>query len=195
MDRKLTHQEAWDLIPWYINNSVTPEDRKALEVHLSGCEICRREVEVQMRIAHSMITTRPSDIRADASWRALEGRLSRFSRISTMIAQPWAAGTLAAACLGAFIYIGSVPTSPLSGEFTTLTTATDGEGVFLRIRPTPGVGTERLANVFLQAGLGAIPPVSETGLIRVAVPAKGDVDRILAILENAPEIAFVAGGS
>lgn len=43
-DRRRTgHEEAWDLLPWYVNGSLEEPERSDVEAHLAACGICREE--------------------------------------------------------------------------------------------------------------------------------------------------------
>jgi hypothetical protein len=43
METEIEHPE--ELLPWYVNDTLTDEERSGLEEHLKRCEQCRREVE------------------------------------------------------------------------------------------------------------------------------------------------------
>lgn len=38
-----THEQTWLLLPWYINETLTPAERQFVEEHLKVCAICKRE--------------------------------------------------------------------------------------------------------------------------------------------------------
>lgn len=42
--RRTGHDEAWDLLPWYVNESLEGAERREVEEHLAACGICREEV-------------------------------------------------------------------------------------------------------------------------------------------------------
>ncbi|MBN2471473.1 MAG: zf-HC2 domain-containing protein, partial [Anaerolineae bacterium] len=39
------HTRWQEMLPYYLNGTLSPEDRAALETHLAGCPACRRELE------------------------------------------------------------------------------------------------------------------------------------------------------
>jgi hypothetical protein len=41
----LTHQEAWELLPWLVNATLEPAERAAVEAHVVACRECRDEAE------------------------------------------------------------------------------------------------------------------------------------------------------
>jgi hypothetical protein len=46
-DRELSHQEASLLLPWYLNGSLSGEERDAVQAHARHCISCRRDLEQQ----------------------------------------------------------------------------------------------------------------------------------------------------
>lgn len=38
------HEEAWLLLPWYVNGTLDEDERAAVDDHLAACGICREEV-------------------------------------------------------------------------------------------------------------------------------------------------------
>jgi len=41
----MTHQNIFSLLPWYINGTLTDQERQAVQKHLTGCAICTRQLE------------------------------------------------------------------------------------------------------------------------------------------------------
>jgi len=41
----LPHQQAWDLLPWLVNETLEPGEREGVESHLAACSECRGEAE------------------------------------------------------------------------------------------------------------------------------------------------------
>lgn len=49
--RRLGHQEAWELLPWYVNDTLQDEERRAVEEHLARCPLCRSELASSRQVA------------------------------------------------------------------------------------------------------------------------------------------------
>ena len=49
--RRLGHQEAWELLPWYVNDTLQDEERRAVEEHLARCPLCRSELATSRQLA------------------------------------------------------------------------------------------------------------------------------------------------
>jgi len=45
------HRRIWELLPWYVNGTVSGADRERIEDHLTGCRRCRDEAEICRRTA------------------------------------------------------------------------------------------------------------------------------------------------
>jgi Putative zinc-finger len=54
----MNHRHSWELIPWYVNGSITEVQRGSLLRHLDECADCRDEVEAQ-RVLMQTMRTRP----------------------------------------------------------------------------------------------------------------------------------------
>lgn len=42
--RRTGHETVWDLLPWYVNDTLEGDEQRTVEDHLSACAICREEV-------------------------------------------------------------------------------------------------------------------------------------------------------
>jgi hypothetical protein len=49
-----SHQRVWELLPWYVNGTLSSPDRERVEDHLPGCRRCQDEVETCQRTAVSI---------------------------------------------------------------------------------------------------------------------------------------------
>lgn len=43
------HQRIWELLPWYVNGTLSGPDRERVEAHMAGCRRCRDEAETCQR--------------------------------------------------------------------------------------------------------------------------------------------------
>jgi hypothetical protein len=46
-----SHQRVWELLPWYVNGTLSDHDRVRVEDHTAGCRRCQEEVETCRRTA------------------------------------------------------------------------------------------------------------------------------------------------
>ena len=50
----ISHREAWELLPWYVNGALEAPEVSQVEVHLASCARCSSELSVQDRLAHGI---------------------------------------------------------------------------------------------------------------------------------------------
>jgi Putative zinc-finger len=74
-DSSSVHRQAWDLIPWIVNDSAPESERQAVQAHLEGCADCRQELEFQRQLHAAMAQRIAPDIDARDSWQRLRNRL------------------------------------------------------------------------------------------------------------------------
>jgi anti-sigma factor RsiW len=65
---ELTHHQAWELLPWLVNDTLEPAEREAVEAHLAACGECRvetercRALEAQVRSADVAPSPHPAQL-------------------------------------------------------------------------------------------------------------------------------------
>jgi len=50
----MNHDDAWHLLPWFVNGSLRREVRHDVDTHLASCADCRSEVALQMKVRDSL---------------------------------------------------------------------------------------------------------------------------------------------
>jgi anti-sigma factor RsiW len=45
------HRRVWELLPWYVNGSLSQRERERIETHLAVCRLCREEERTSRRTA------------------------------------------------------------------------------------------------------------------------------------------------
>jgi hypothetical protein len=48
------HQRVWELLPWYVNGSLSQRERERVETHLAGCRRCQEEERASRRTAETV---------------------------------------------------------------------------------------------------------------------------------------------
>lgn len=48
------HQQAWELLPWFVNGTASQDERRLVEQHLEQCQDCRAELALQHRLHAAM---------------------------------------------------------------------------------------------------------------------------------------------
>jgi hypothetical protein len=114
IDSSSAHRQAWDLIPWIVNDSAPESEQRAVQEHLQSCADCRQELEFQRRLQAAVaqqIST--PEIDARDSWQRLRSRLEpaarpeiaarsaqRRSRRGGKAAMPWLIAAMVVQALG-----------------------------------------------------------------------------------------------
>ncbi|HUO86568.1 MAG TPA: zf-HC2 domain-containing protein [Thermoanaerobaculia bacterium] len=139
--RRLGHQEAWELLPWYVNGTLGSDERQAVEVHLDRCPLCRSELAASRELAFAV---RAAEESPQAVELRLERLLDRLEPPATAQSAPprvaprrrgdhlrpavrWVLALQAAALLVLTLGLGSLlarqPPGPTTGGFRTLAAA------------------------------------------------------------------------
>lgn len=208
----IQRNEAWDLIPWYVNGTLDEEEMRLVERHIANDPSCREEVSTQRRLATSVASLDALDVEMERSLKAVRQRIAATSpdahpprpsvlsgamrnlanlfRADLRMVLPLGAGAAALVLL----LMVSVQTGREAGApYRTLSTPTVAtEGPVLRVRAAAGVGTAALAPLFWANGLQIVDGPSATGVYTLAVPAEEDADELADTLRALPEISFVS---
>jgi anti-sigma factor RsiW len=80
------HQRAWELLPWYVNDTLTDQERRDVEAHLVTCHACQAE------LAHCHDLGETIHATEEVAWSPSPPHLSRLlSRIDAAEARhAWA---------------------------------------------------------------------------------------------------------
>jgi Putative zinc-finger len=71
----MNHKHAWELIPWYVNGTVSESRRDSLLFHLEHCGQCRDEVDAQRALLQGMKTRQQVETMPHASLQKLMTRI------------------------------------------------------------------------------------------------------------------------
>ena len=136
------HENVQQLLPWYVNGTLSRDEAEHVESHLQNCVECSDVLEFDRKLARD-VPTLPVDL--DASWKAMHQRLQdrrpgnviqgRFGFLNRSIPMRWAAsGSLAAAVAAAFVVTTFQPGTVPEKTYRALGSApaaADGEVVVL----------------------------------------------------------------
>ncbi len=94
------HAAAFELLPWYVNDTLRGAERARVSEHLKGCLTCRRELEL-LQAMRSAVLAPTSDRRCEDALRRLHARMGpRTSRRRAAASPPWAAAAVLALVVG-----------------------------------------------------------------------------------------------
>ena len=173
----MTHDQAIELLPWLVNESLDAEQRDAVGAHASSCVICRREI-AELEALHRSIRNRPAEevIPAPDMRRInarIDAQLDRESRPVRVLAdlRRWFGSPLRIAFFVQTVVLLAVAVAWLGPDepdpvFRTLTnTATLPSGHYLRVVFDPTIEEPGLAALLESAGLSVVSGPSERGVV------------------------------
>jgi hypothetical protein len=193
------HRDVWELLPWYVNQTLDSHERSRVEAHLSQCLTCRGEVSLLRRLGRDV---RDDKAMADSLERSLASARLRIDRTSQEPAASVGAGltslparlfdglrkshpgvrafiavqTGALAVLATIYVVGSDPGTGLErGAYRTLSDPPsaglplDVEREVFRIRFRADTSEQTLRQTLLDHRLRIIDGPSPTGLYTVAL--------------------------
>ena len=68
------HDEAEELLPWYVTGRLDAADRERVEKHLTDCAQCQAQLPLERRLADEYRAFSPQ---VEASWQSLRERIER----------------------------------------------------------------------------------------------------------------------
>jgi hypothetical protein len=74
--RRTGHEEAWDLLPWFVNGTLETGDVRAVEEHVQGCGICREELRFWRSFAGFLQEEGELAVSAHAGLERLQHRIA-----------------------------------------------------------------------------------------------------------------------
>ncbi|MEM6577262.1 MAG: hypothetical protein AAF678_02105 [Pseudomonadota bacterium] len=193
---KSTHNDVWDLIPWYVNGTLDPQEQKLVEEQMAQDDAIAREVALQRRMKQAVANVDIGAHQTERSWSQLEDQLSSCHAWSWMSVPRLQFFVIPAALTAVVALVVAVSyQTPSSNEFETLTTE-DPTSITseanLRIKLAPEADLAHVEDLLRAAGVRQLGPVSETGLI-YGFTDVSDLQALASELQNDPTIAFVAG--
>lgn len=106
--RASEHETVLQLLPWYVNGTLSKSESGRVEAHLAECAECRDELEFDRKLARDVATL---PLNVDDSWSAMEQRLAerrpdnlitgRFGFGSRSVPIRWAAAASMAVAVAA----------------------------------------------------------------------------------------------
>lgn len=192
------HDPLWELIPWYVNGSMPPEQTEAIKRHGTSCTTCAAEIERQRRLAKGVVLVDPFEAPLSQSWEHLRAQIEAEDRARSPRAGTWRrfrglqgglflAGTFAAVCL---IVVGAI--WPFDDGFKTLTSEAEHMTYVIKFQAAPEVNEERLIRLLAEHGVALVTGPSEAGVYTAVAPAGTDLEAAAKALMATSEVMFAA---
>jgi hypothetical protein len=214
----LSHQEAWDLIPWSIIGRIAEDDQRRLENHLLACAECRRELTEQKNVRRAIRREKSNiEYAPQASLQKLMARIDAAETAPPVEADehvasnaqaterrvestPWrrwlmAAATLLAVGTGTLLY-GPGPPASQEGpaRFRTVTSppAQPLRAGQIRAVFAPNLTVEELTSIASETRLTIVDGPSDSGVYTLDVqPGTGQsIGDLIEALRSDPRVRF-----
>lgn len=191
------HERAQQLLPWYVNGTLEPDERAFVESHLAACAECSADLAEEQALARG-IAELPIDV--EHAWSKLGDRIDAAPPprrlvapvpfLRRKVAMGWALGTpLAAAAAVAFAITTMVPAQPADRTYRALgsaPTAAPGNALVM-FRPDARDGELRAALIAADARIVDGPTASGAYVLRIE---PGQRTKALAALRAAPQVTL-----
>lgn len=202
MGAKLSHERAFELLPWLVNETLHGDEREQVEQHLRDCLICRKELGSQHALAATVKDQPTLDWSVEQNFDALLRRIdtaaarssTRYHRWRTLLASPAllaGASATAVAIIVVAAWLGRAGTEAESfGSYSTL--AQPSSSVLVDVIFSPGTSETQMRALLQELGATIVAGPSELGryTIRVDGAEPRDVDMLVAELRGDPRVRF-----
>ena len=193
--RNLNHDEAWSLLPWLVNETLSGEEQTAVQTHVRSCLLCRRELGVQRQISSAVKVEPTIRISAQSSFASLMEKVDagpagfaaasdavltarriiertfRFWKETLSTNLRWvAATTTAAGCLIAVLLaITTVDDSSNSGRYSTLTAPITTESKLVEVVFADDVTRNGIDEVLQEVNGRIVEGPSKSGVYTITI--------------------------
>lgn len=193
------HDDIWELIPWYVNGSMTPEDMALVKRHIDGCAECTVELSRQRTVAARMSTDETYAHNTERSWKKLSAQIRSERNDGTTRLAPrrrfgvhrkhfLLAGACAAACLVAIVNLTSI-----GDGFHTLSSSTSDNSMLIKFQTASVLAPGQLEAILAEHALELLDGPSQAGVYTAAATRNGtDPHASAKALMTAPQILFAA---
>lgn len=202
----LSHEQAIELLPWLVNDSLPVTEKAALLEHAQSCVVCRRELAElealrdEIGTAGTQADTPPVDMRRIN--RRIDEYMTRRRRLPAMVdsivgwfSSPLKAAVVVQAIVIAGLLAALVLPRGTTPAYTTLTTkAALPPGDYLRVVVSTQMNDERFAGMLERHGLTLVDGPSARGVATLTFEAAVDADgrrQIAAALTDEEHLRFV----
>ncbi|MEM7236275.1 MAG: hypothetical protein AAF501_00400 [Pseudomonadota bacterium] len=193
----VSHDTAWELIPWYVNGSLPGPEASAIASHSEECDVCKAEIEHQRDLAAQVEALEVEDPPTSRSWQTLQAQIAQEDRTRKPVRGFW--GTMPSFTRGiaiagatAVLFVAVLLQQPTDDGFQTLTNSEQTSALGIKFQTSGDVDPAALRSILSERGLTLVEGPSEGGVYRVVAAEGSDLDALAAALITLPEIAFAA---
>jgi hypothetical protein len=194
----LPHSRAAELLPWFVNGTLSGAEREAVDAHVRACIACRRELKEQQRLFGAVRARRTADVSAEAGF----DRLDRAIDDTALAPRSWtrryaAAGPFAIAAAAGLAVLALLlwftPLPQLSdGQYSTLAESQSGAGAMLDIVFAEETTAAEMQQLLDDIGGEIVAGPSNLGRYSVRIADSAHLKDLLGTLAADSRVRFAA---
>lgn len=195
------HTAVEQLLPWYVNGTLTPREHAQVRRHLEVCEACRGGVDLLSRMQSAVRHPETSPIvpapRPERLLEAIDGRASRGRRLRLAGAVAGVAMLAVGTFVAGLVVSGRDGAPPAPAAYRTLTSDSSPAAMdyVLDLRFESGLEAADRDRVLDSLAAKQVDPGAPNGWYRVTVslPAASlqEVEQFTRHIESMPEVRSV----
>lgn len=195
------HEETKQLLPWYVNRTLSQEQHSLVEQHLQQCLICRRDWLDLQQLADKMGESVELDEAADASFRQIRQKLNpplQIKQAKPLTSRRYQLAAMVSFGLAASILLLLLPSlpplqHPVNGEdYRTLSVrqAEPSGKNLLKVVFVPGLPSQVTEELLAKIHGQRIDQANSAGAYTIQLNANSElnVDQALVLLRQHEEV-------
>jgi hypothetical protein len=198
----MTHEHAFELLPWLVNGSLPAGERELVEEHARTCLSCHREIKEQQRLRMALRLQPAVHVSAHSGFEALTRELGGTPKLRSHPPRPLATvarfavvGVAGAALLGMLLWLVPRPRSDgYAPVFETLATEPADAPSAIDLIFVQSITAAEIQRLLVEIDGSIASGPSDVGryTVRLGSPAigAGEVDALLTRLREDPRVRF-----
>ena len=199
----VSHEQAVELLPWLVNNTLDAQEKEAVLSHAQACVICRRELTNLQQLQDSISLAPNASTIPEPDMRSINARIDAhidrqgrgrelLSRFLGIFDSPLRIAFLTQTAVLLVLVTVLLWPAPESSEFTTLTQTEDlPDGRYVRVVFSPNYDQSEIAILLDQYQLTIVNGPSNRGVYTVAfADSIESSDAMISRLQDDPIVLF-----
>ena len=194
----LPHSRAFELLPWFVNGTLSGAERDGVEAHVRACIVCRRELKEQQRLYGAVRARRTADGSAEAGFDRLDRAIDAaapapraWSRRYASAAPFAIAAAAGVAVLAILLWFTPLP-EVADGEYSTLATQPSSDVLLLDVVFAEDATAAQMQQLLDDIGGEIVAGPSKLGRYSVRVADGARLTDVLGTLAADPRVRFAS---
>ena len=191
----MDHETAFELLPWYVNGTLSDDERALVESHVNNCVTCRIEERKERGLRELVRSTETLSLSAEAGFARLDRALNEDSQASVSSRRTLSsfrpltriAASIALIMVAAFIISTQLPRAGNdSPEYVTLTggSAGNASGNHLDIVFAAHVTEPEIRALLTDIGGSIVSGPSQIGRYTISLDEVPTTDEVAAFVQS-----------